>query len=105
MPEKLCNNLCSLRQDEDKLTYSVILEMTDAGVVKRSRIARTIIRSNRRFAYEEVQAIIEREQQGGKEALPGDEFKTEIMTLDSLAKILRQKRFAVGLTLTRQDIP
>ena len=91
LPEKLFNNLCSLLQDEDKLTYSVILEMTDAGVVKRSRIARTVIRSNRRFAYEEVQAIIEREQQGGKEKLPGDEFKTEIMTLDSLAKILRAK--------------
>ena len=105
LPEKLCNNLCSLRQDEDKLTYSVILEMTDAGVVKRSRIARTIIRSNRRFAYEEVQAIIEREQQGGKEALPGDEFKTEIMTLDSLAKILRAKRFADGaLSFDRVEV-
>ncbi|MBR5935361.1 MAG: ribonuclease R [Bacteroidaceae bacterium] len=105
LPEKLCNNLCSLRQDEDKLTYSVILEMTDAGVVKRSRIARTVIRSNRRFAYEEVQAIIEREQQGGKEPLPGDEFKTEIMTLDSLAKILRQKRFADGaLSFDRVEV-
>ncbi len=105
LPEKLCNNLCSLRQDEDKLTYSVILEMTDAGVVKRSRIARTVIRSNRRFAYEEVQAIIEREQQGGKEPLPGDEFKTEIMTLDSLAKILRAKRFADGaLSFDRVEV-
>ena len=105
LPEKLCNNLCSLRQDEEKLTYSVILEMTDAGVVKRSRIARTIIRSNRRFAYEEVQAIIEREQQGGKEALPGDEFKNEIMTLDSLAKILRAKRFADGaLSFDRVEV-
>lgn len=105
LPEKLCNNLCSLRQDEDKLTYSVILEMTDAGVVKRSRIARTVIRSNRRFAYEEVQAIIEREQQGGKEKLPGDEFKTEIMTLDSLAKILRAKRFQEGaLSFDRVEV-
>ena len=105
LPEKLCNNLCSLRQDEDKLTYSVILEMTDAGVVKRSRIARTVIRSNRRFAYEEVQAIIEREQQGGKEPLPGDEFKNEIMTLDSLAKILRAKRFADGaLSFDRVEV-
>ena len=105
LPEKLCNNLCSLRQDEDKLTYSVILEMTDAGVVKRSRIARTVIRSNRRFAYEEVQAIIEREQKGGKEALPGDEFKNEIMTLDSLAKILRAKRFADGaLSFDRVEV-
>ena len=105
LPEKLCNNLCSLRQDEDKLTYSVILEMTDAGVVKRSRIVRTVIRSNRRFAYEEVQAIIEREQQGRKEALPGDEFKNEIMTLDSLAKILRAKRFADGaLSFDRVEV-
>lgn len=105
LPEKLCNNLCSLRQDEDKLTYSVILEMTDAGVVKRSHIARTVIRSNRRFTYEEVQAIIEREQQGGKEPLPGDEFKTEIMTLDSLAKILRDKRMADGaLSFDRVEV-
>ena len=96
LPEKLCNNLCSLRQDEDKLTYSVILEMTDDAKVKNSRIARTVIRSNRRFTYEEVQAIIEREQQGGKDKLPGDEFRNEIMTLDSLAKILRDKRFAEG---------
>ena len=105
LPEKLCNNLCSLRQDEDKLTYSVILEMTDAGVVKRSRIARTVIRSNRRFAYEEVQAIIEREQQGGKDPLPGDEFKNEIMTLDALAKILRDKRMADGaLSFDRVEV-
>ena len=105
LPEKLCNNLCSLRQDEDKLTYSVILEMTDNAVVKRSRIARTVIRSNRRFAYEEVQAIIEREQQGGKDSLPGDEFKTEIMTLDSLAKILREKRMADGaLSFDRVEV-
>ena len=96
LPEKLCNNLCSLRQDEEKLTYSVIVEMTDAGVVKNSRIARTVIKSNRRFTYEEVQAIIEREQQGGSESLPGDEFCKEIMTLDSLAKILRDKRFVDG---------
>lgn len=105
LPEKLCNNLCSLRQDEDKLTYSVIMEMTDNGVVKRSRIARTVIRSNRRFTYEEVQAIIEREQQGGKEPLPGDEFKTEIMTLDGLAKILRDKRFVDGaLSFDRVEV-
>ena len=105
LPEKLCNNLCSLRQDEDKLTYSVIMEITDNAVVKRSRIARTVIRSNRRFAYEEVQAIIEREQQGEKEKLPGDELKNEIMTLDSLAKILREKRMADGaLSFDRVEV-
>ncbi len=105
LPEKLCNNLCSLRQDEDKLSYSVIVEMTDEGKVRSSRIARTAICSNRRFTYEEVQAIIEREQQGGKEALPGDEFTQEIMTLDRLAKILRDKRFADGaLSFDRVEV-
>ncbi|MBP6970651.1 MAG: ribonuclease R [Bacteroidaceae bacterium] len=105
LPEKLSNNLCSLRQDEDKLTYSVIMEMTDTGLIKRSRIVRTVIRSNRRFTYEEVQDIIEREQQGGRERLPGDEFASEIMTLDSLAKALRAKRFADGaLSFDRVEV-
>ncbi len=96
LPEKLCNDLCSLRQDEDKLAYSVIFEMTDTAIVKNYRIARTVIRSNRRYAYEEVQAIIEREQQGGHDKLPGDEYISEIMTLDGFAKTLREKRFADG---------
>ena len=52
LPENLCNNLCSLRPDEDKLAYSVIFEMTDAAVVKTYRIARTVIRINRRYTYE-----------------------------------------------------
>ncbi len=105
LPEKLCNNLCSLRQDEEKLTYSAIFEMTDDGVVKNSKISRTIIKSNRRFTYEEVQAIIEREQQGGKEPLPGDEFKDAIMKLDSMAKILRDKRFVDGaLSFDRVEV-
>ncbi len=96
LPEKLCNDLCSLRQDEDKLTYSVIFTMNEAAEVRSSRICRTVIRSNRRFAYEEVQAIIEREQAGGKESLPGDELREEIMTLNSMAQILRDKRMAAG---------
>src|SRR5574344_2367622 len=96
LPEKLCNARCSLRQDEEKVAYSVIFEMTDTAVVKNYRIARTVIRSNRRYAYEEVQAIIEREQQGGHAKLPGDEYISEIMTLDGFAKTLREKRFADG---------
>ncbi len=96
LPEKLCNNLCSLRQDEDKLAYSVILTMNVAAEVRSSRIVRTVIRSNRRFAYEEVQAIIEREQNGGKEPLPGDELTDAVMTLNSMAKILRDRRMAEG---------
>lgn len=87
LPEKLCNELCSLRQDEDKLTYSTIFEMdADANVIK-SRIVKTVIRSNRRFNYEEAQNIIETGQ--------GD-FAPEILAMDRLAKQLRARRFAEG---------
>ena len=96
LPENLCNNLCSLRPNEDKLAYSVIFEMTDAAVVKKYRIVRTVIRSNRRYTYEEAQAIIERFQQGGNEPLPGDEYTSQILQLDRMAKILREKRFVDG---------
>lgn len=96
LPEKLCNNLCSLRQGEDKLTYSVIFQMNAQAEVRAAHIARTVINSDRRFTYEEVQAIIEREQEGGKDPLPGDEFKDDIMTLNSMAMILRDKRMADG---------
>lgn len=96
LPEKLCNDLCSLRQDEDKLAYSVIFTMDSAAEVRSSRIVRTVIRSNRRFAYEEVQAIIEREKSGEKGPLPGDELVAEIMTLNSMAQTLRDRRMSAG---------
>ncbi len=87
LPERLCNELCSLRPNEDKLCFSVIFEMTETGNIKQSRITKTIIRSVRRFAYEEAQSVIETGE--------GD-FKEEILTLDHLAKILRKKRFENG---------
>lgn len=87
LPEKLCNNLCSLRPDEDKLCYSVIFHIDDRGEVKKSRIAHTIIRSNRRFNYEEVQTILDAKQ---------GELAEELMTLDRLAKVQREKRFKNG---------
>ncbi len=96
LPEKLCNELCSLRQDEDKLTYSVVFGMNSDAEVRSSRIVRSVIRSNRRFAYEEVQDIIERDQAGGKDKLPGDEFASDISVLDSLAKKLRSRRMSEG---------
>ena len=96
LPEKLCNDLCSLRQDEDKLAYSVIFTMNSAAEVRSSRITRTVIRSNRRFAYEEVQAIIEREKSREKDPLPGDELVAEIMTLNSMAQTLRDRRMSAG---------
>ena len=87
LPERLCNNLCSLRQDEDKLAYSVIFTMNEFAEVKDYKICRTIIRSNRRFTYEEAQQIIESGE---------GEFKQEILKLNEFAKILRTQRFAKG---------
>lgn len=87
LPEHLCNGICSLRPDEDKLTFSTIFEMTPDGRVVKSDITRTVIRSNRRFTYEEAQDVIET----GK----GD-YADEILTLDRLAKILRAARYENG---------
>ena len=87
LPESLCNNLCSLRPNEEKLTFSVIFEMNDEAEILASRIGRTIIESDRRFTYEEAQAIIETGQ--------GD-YKDEILTLHHLAQQLRKTRFASG---------
>ena len=105
LPERLCNYICSLRPDEDKLTFSVIFDMDDDADVKGSRIVHTVIRSDRRFAYEEVQAILE--QNGVKDGTglpapapgPGGyagEHAAELVKLDALAKKLREARFKNG---------
>lgn len=96
LPENLCNNLCSLRPLEDRLAYSVIFRMDQNAKVLDYRITRTVINSSRRYTYEEAQAIIERSQQGGTESLPGDEYATEIVQLDKMAKLLRERRFSDG---------
>lgn len=87
LPERLCNLLCSLRPNEEKLAYSAIFEMNDKAEVKNARIAKTVIKSDRRFTYEEAQAIIETGE--------GD-FKDEIGKLNELAQILRKNRMAAG---------
>lgn len=87
LPEHLSNGICSLRPNEEKLTYSVIFQMNDKAEIKHYDIAKTVICSDRRFTYEEAQQVIET----GK----GD-FKEEILTLDRLAKQLRKKRFDNG---------
>ena len=87
LPERLCNFICSLRPDEEKLTYSVIFTMNEKAEVKDYRIRHTVIKSNRRFTYEEAQDIIET----GK-----GEYKEEILELNKLAQILREKRMANG---------
>lgn len=87
LPERLCNFICSLRPDEEKLAYSVIFNMNENAEIKNYRIRHTVIKSNRRYAYEEAQQIIETGQ--------GD-YKEEILELNKLAQILRQKRMAAG---------
>ena len=87
LPERLCNFICSLRPDEEKLTYSVIFLLDDEANVKDFHIAHTVIRSNRRYAYEEVQEILT--GQDGN-------YAAELRTLDRLAKCLRERRFKGG---------
>ena len=87
LPERLCNFICSLRPDEEKLCYSVIFVLDEEANVKNYHIAHTVIKSNRRYAYEEVQEILM-----GKD---GD-YATELRTLDQLAKCLRERRFKGG---------
>lgn len=87
LPEKLSNNLCSLRPNEEKLCFSAVFEMTPDGEVRDRWFGRTVINSDRRFAYEEAQAIIE----SGTGPLA-----EEILALHRLASILRQNRFKAG---------
>ena len=87
LPERLCNNICSLRPNEDKLAYSVIFHIDEFAEVKDYKICRTVINSNRRFTYEEAQQIIETGE--------GD-YAQEVLKLNELAQILRTKRFAKG---------
>ncbi len=87
LPEVLSNFVCSLRPKEEKYTFSAVFEMTNKGEIVGQWFGKTIINSNRRFTYEEVQEIIE-----GAEG----EYKDEILILDRLAKILRAERTAKG---------
>lgn len=87
LPEKLSNKVCSLRPDEDKLTFSAVFEMDETGKVHQQWFGKTIIRSDKRFVYDEVQNIIET----GK-----GEHKEDILLLNKIAQILRKKRFNNG---------
>ena len=111
LPERLCNYICSLRPNEEKLAYSVIFEMNNNADVLHAQVAKTVICSDRRFTYEEAQTIIERNGQASPDdlALPGEhpavdgskenpqgEWAMEVLQLDHLAKQLRAKRFKGG---------
>ncbi len=87
LPEKLSNGLCSLRPNEDKLTFAAVFEIDEKGKVHEEWFGRTIIHSDKRFSYEEAQTVLE----SGKGA-----FCEELTILNNLAKKLRKERFAKG---------
>jgi ribonuclease R len=88
LPEALSNQLCSLRPNEDKLTYSAIFEIDDTGKVHKRWFGRTVIHSDYRFHYEEAEQVLKGELEGP--------FKKELDHLNALAYKLREKRFASG---------
>ena len=106
LPERLCNFICSLRPDEEKLCYSVIFQMDDEANVKKWHLAHTVIKSNRRYAYDEVQQILEDngvKDGTGEPAPPATknhpykgEYASELIKFDALAKKLRAARFKNG---------
>ena len=83
LPERLCNGVCSLRPNEDKLCFSAVFEMNNDAVVVDRWFGKTVINSDRRFTYEEAQSVIETGE---------GELKDEILKLNSLATILREQR-------------
>lgn len=84
LPEKLCNELCSLKPNEEKLCYSAVFDLDDNAKVHKEWFGRTVINSNRRFTYEEAQEIIE--SQSG-------ELAEEILNVHNLSQVLRKQRF------------
>ena len=96
LPERLCNFICSLRPDEEKLCYSVVFTLDDEANVKNYRIVHTVIKSNRRYAYEEVQDILVSSTSCKSSKSSTDPYAEELRTLDKLAKKLRERRFKGG---------
>ncbi|MBQ8050470.1 MAG: ribonuclease R [Bacteroidaceae bacterium] len=111
LPERLCNNICSLRPNEDKLTYSVVFLMDEEANVHDWHLAKTVTRSNRRFIYEEVQQVLEAHGEASPEDYqnpgdhmdperpeyePAEHFAQELITLNRMAKALRKRRFSAG---------
>ena len=87
LPERLSNDLCSLRPDEEKLCFAAVFEMTEKAEIFNEWIGKTVIKSARRYAYEEVQALIE----GGE-----GQYKEEVLVLHELATRLREQRMKAG---------
>ena len=87
LPERLCNFICSLRPDEEKLCYSVIFTLDEEANIKRWHLAHTVIRSDRRYAYEEVQDMLDGQD--------GD-YAEQLRLLSAMAQKLRERRFKSG---------
>jgi len=87
LPERLSNDLCSLRPNEDRLSFSAVFELDNQANIINEWFGRTIIHSNRRFSYEEAQEILD--QKTG-------EYSNELLTLNRLAYILRERKFKHG---------
>ena len=105
LPERLCNFICSLRPNEEKLAYSVIFEMDDMAHIYQLRVVHTVIKSDRRYAYEEVQTLLENNGVIANTDEPAPikdpkdyvgENAEALITLDRLAKMLRKERFSNG---------
>ena len=106
LPERLCNELCSLRPNEDKLCMSVIVEMNDQAQVLRHKICRTVIHSDSRLTYQQAQAMLEEAKGeraphdtsvvGDPAEAKGRDLQEALLVLDKLAKELRRKRFEHG---------
>ena len=96
LPEHISNVLCSLRPKEDKLTFSAVFQMTPKGQVKQYWLGKTVIHSDHRYTYEEVQEIIEKED---------GIYRDEILLLNSIAQRLRKKRFDAGaINFSSQEV-
>lgn len=94
LPEKLSNEVCSLRPNEDKLTFSAVFEMDSSGKVHKEWFGRTVIHSDRRFAYEEAQEEMDK---------GGSEEAKALLKLNEIAHLLRKDRFRKGSILIEED--
>ncbi len=96
LPEKISNELCSLRPHEDKLTFSAVFKMNEKGEIKEQWIGRTVIHSDHRFTYEEVQEIIESGE---------GPYKEEVLLLNTIAQTMRKARIQHGaINFSSQEV-
>lgn len=98
LPEELCNNLCSLRPNEEKLCMSVVFTMTDKAEVVKHKLCRTVIRSDIRLNYDEAEHILEEPH-----TIQNHHLAEVLSLINGLAKQLRRKRFAEGSLYLEQD--